>query len=60
MDPEFFDMPRNSKEEFRAANPQEVPTEAPTTPKPYVAPQPVHHFKAKPATASWSQNWLIS
>eukprot|EP00435_Cladocopium_sp_Y103_P070256 s724_g34.t2 len=36
----------NSKEEFRPANPQEVPTEAPTTPKPQAFAAPVHHFTA--------------
>ena len=40
---------RNSKEEFRPANPMEVPTEAPTTPKPHAFAAPVHHFAAPAA-----------
>lgn len=39
----------NSKEEFRPANPMEVPTEAPTTPKPHAFAAPVHHFAAPAA-----------
>lgn len=39
----------NSKEEFRPADPQEVPTEAPTTPKPHAFAAPVHHFAAPAA-----------
>lgn len=49
--PNNLERARNSKEEFRAANPQDVPTQAPTTPKPPDPATPVHHFK-KPAVST--------